>query len=121
MVNATRNNSTEKHLSTFNFEVYDQAVVPNLEIADNNNDGKFTVGEKVTCNILNMDNMKNVSYYWYYGNEAHQIQGTSNTCILPTEAKGEIVYCKVTNWNGFEDNTASAVVGTSSYIGGASN
>lgn len=111
---STRNNDS-KVFESEPVHVYDRAVEPQLVFSPNKLE--FTVGDQISCNIINNSSMKNVSYEWYYlDNEEKKIISKEAECIIPKDAAGKKITCEVSNYNGFAENGVSATIDTT-YIG----
>lgn len=113
---ATRNNES-KTFESKSFNIYNKAIQPKLSLTDDDNE--YTVGERVSCNITNNEEMKNVSYEWYFINKNGEQVNISKEadCVLPLDALGYKVSCKVVNFNGFAENNAIATIETSTFVG----
>lgn len=115
-VKATRNNETNEVNSNELF-VYNRAIAPELELITADGNTEYTIGEIITCNITNNDDMKNVSYSWYYTDTTGKVVISSEEkCTLPSAALGNKVTCEVINYNGFEGNSTSATIQTN-FVG----
>lgn len=115
-ITATRNNES-KTFESESFNVYNKAIQPELSLIDDDNE--FIVGERISCSITNSDDMRNVSYEWYFTNKNDEQVNISKEadCTLPIDALGYKVSCKVTNYNGFSENEATATIETETFVG----